>query len=116
MLLVYFLFLVLCYNSILEHFNLIVCDTNLINMHETPKVSAEGHGHTPRMADQGDGHTAMVIALYIILCSERAPCQIAASYMTTRTNGSLMCFCLNKAYILKAKIVLSFIVRHYRLH
>ena len=32
-------------------------DTTLINMHETPKVSAEGHGFPSRMAAEAEGYT-----------------------------------------------------------
>ena len=32
-------------------------DTTLINMHETPKVSTEGHGFPSRMAAEAEGYT-----------------------------------------------------------
>ena len=48
----------------LSHWFLSGChvDTTLINMHETPKISAE---------DQGEGHTVKAIATYIIACTVR---------------------------------------------
>ena len=70
-----------------------------------------------REPDQGEGHShAKAIMPYIIPCSLRA-CKFlvkTASDMTTETRVISIVLSLNKAHILKATTVLSFIKRHGR--
>ena len=95
-------------------------DTTVINMHETPKVSAEGHGHPLQGARPSEDPTIKDVASYIISGCLGAPCSVVCSplrvlksnsYMTTETSGSLQYSSLNKHHIIKTHNVLCFIAR-----
>ena len=59
-------------------------DTMLIKMHESRKVSDEGHFRHRSSPDQGEGRTVKAIASYII------PCSLRANTSVTRMHSSGM--------------------------
>ena len=74
------------------------------------KVMAAYH----KEPNQGEGHMSKAITYYLILCSSRAVplfLGVTASYIITETSVISIVLSLNKAHVLKALTMFSFIAR-----